>query len=1260
MLRPTEDQWKAITALRSDVVVTAGAGSGKTWVLTERYAAMLNGRPTLPPPEDTDAPIPTGAPCRPGEIIAITFTEAAAADMRRKIRARLRQLIEAGETRLLPYEEELETAPISTIHSYCAALIRRYPFEAGVDPDFVVLDEPEARRILRESAQEAILEALKEEEPAIRTALLVYGETGAMDLVLQLGTTWREEDRTGAEVWAVSRESLAREAKRWLQVREALLDAGRRMVEDGQKVSSTTKAYEKIMKFAASWPEMEEALASWDGRVTEDWEERLRRLDKEMWSGNAPKVLGDAVAEWKAAVKAAAEAVQAADLPEVTEGLCRLWDRVARRYEEKKAGHRALDYTDLQLRAVRLLEDSEVRRHWIASLRYVMVDEFQDTNRLQARLVGLLLDGGARLFVVGDGKQSIYRFRGADVSVFVETRQQVQEKGGVAVSLRHNFRSQGPILDFVNRVLGPVMGESANRENAAPQSSTIEYEPLVPTREKMGGSVEIVHIDSEGLAGRLVEATEAARWIRRFVQSGGTVGDESGPRPARYGDVAMLLAVSTHLPVYELALQEAGVPYRIAGSRNFFRRQEVRDLIQVLRWVYDPGDEVAMIGALRSPLFGMSDDGLTIIALAAGRGKESGLLAFSADPLGWVDGSHKLPLSPWDRRAAEDAARQVAKWRRRAAWESAGALVERIVDETGIVPTLLQTSGGRQKAENVRRFIEMAYEREAEGRVSLSAFLSWIQWQIEDDTDEEEAQVVDGADAVTVMTVHQSKGLEFPVVVLPDLARPFRSRREMWCMDEDGALAVKWPGVGEYAGFGWYERVREGEARKDREEEMRKFYVALTRARDHLALFGTRKLPSKKKDPLTVDQARSWFDWLICSLAQGDLSGAEELVGHAGEGVIWTRVIAPDGAAGFIDAARPQPKNRGVSEDRPGEGPEVIESFDSGAQMAEGQAKGEAARLIHHILTLGNAEGGWDREDFVITPGGGPLGRPEMATVSASRLLEYDICPRRYYYHWALRLPALDQAFETASGDGVPGEQEIPDPEMGGDQGPAEIEGVGWSPLLRGTVVHRVCERWTGAEPILDRLDQVLEEFRLMGPLGRRAREEVREELLRYADGELSKRLNRAQRVWSEWPFYLRLQGAERVWDLHGQVDKIFVADGRTVVVDFKTNRTAPDGVGALVDHYRFQVQLYAWAVGRNLAPVDEAYLYFTDPGVLAPVPVDPENVREALERVDARLNHLSREWRIEAYPFTEDLSMCRVCPYRAICPGFARGSAGG
>jgi ATP-dependent helicase/nuclease subunit A len=276
-----------------------------------------------------------------------------------------------------------------------------------------------------------------------------------------------------------------------------------------------------------------------------------------------------------------------------------------------------------------------------------------------------------------------------------------------------------------------------------------------------------------------------------------------------------------------------------------------------------------------------------------------------------------------------------------------------------------------------------------------------------------------------------------------------------------------------------------------------------------------------------------------------------------------------------------------------------------------------------------------------------------MATVSASQLLEYETCPRRYYYHWYLRLPSLEEVLVGRQGASPDSLEEW---ELFEGGAPAlSLSEWGWSPLLRGIVVHRVCERWTGTESILDRLHQVLEDFSFPKELRARAYEELADELVRYAESHLAEWLRRASPVWSEWPFYLRLKGKSRTWDVHGQVDKVLSVDGRMILVDYKTNRVAGQDVDRLAEHYRWQVQLYAWAVGRSLGPVEEAYLYFTDPGVLRPVDVRPATVEDTLARVDERLQMLSRQWDMEAYPFTEDPILCRVCPYRAICPGAVR-----
>ncbi|MDI3328394.1 MAG: UvrD-helicase domain-containing protein [Alicyclobacillaceae bacterium] len=1228
---PTEEQWRAIVAGDGHVAVTAGAGSGKTWVLTERYAAMLRGRPSVPPPANGEAAVPSVEPCRPGNIVAITFTDAAAADMRRKIRERLRELAEAGEDHLRPLLDEVEGAPISTIHSYCASLIRQYPLEAEVDPDFSILDEQPAQMLLLEAAEEALAAALAEGEPGVARALTVYGRRSLISLILSLGRVLREEGKTGAGVWEKTEAALNRIRDRWPARKASLLSAARGFREVLDLVPPGKKSREKVAFFVAEWEKIEDECFRWDGFVDERREELVRRLEKELWSGPPSKEVRPVVETWKEAVAGVLADLLPADLPEVTRGVCRLWDRAEALYREKKRRLRGLDYTDLQVLACALLERPDIRSRWARDIRYVMVDEYQDTNRLQARLVEALIAEGARLFVVGDEKQSIYRFRGADVGVFTRTRERIAALGGLTVPLRHNFRTQAPILRLINRVFEPLMDGSGE------DPAAVAFQELIPTRQEDTGAVEIHYIPAGGTEGRFAEAARVAGWIAEAVGTGRvTVHDPGGEagRPARYGDIAVLFAATTHLPVYEAALQERGIPYRVVGSRNFFRRQEVLDLIHALRWIHDPADLPAMVGTLRSPLFGLSDEGLYLLAEAGAlhRAAEAGF----APPV--------PSLSSWDRAAWSAAMERVARWRARSLHRSAGSLLEEIVDETGFIPTLLQTRGGHQRAANVRRFIDAAFEAEAAGRGLLPLFLTWVQWQLDEDVDEEEAQQPGEENAVTLMTVHKSKGLEFPVVLVPDLARRFRTPREGWCLDDEGALALKLPGMGDY-GAGWYRQVREVERRRDREEEKRKFYVALTRARDYLVLFAARRAPSGQSPPPTVESAGSWFDWLIVSLADGDLQAAPERCA-ALPGVRWFTAVPAEGS---ITAAE---DGGGVGDSKAGEGETAAPAArpaGPGGPPVLTEVRGEveeAERRARAIAEMEGLEGGWDREEFIPRPDG-PLGRPEIPTFSASQLLEYDTCPRRYYYHWQLRLPSWEAVEGEQSGAGMDGLWE-----PSAEERPA---GGTWSPLVRGMVVHRVCERWTGEGSILERLEQVLDEFFLKPRDRELAAAELRDELLGYAESDLAALLREASAVWSEWPFYLRLQGTHRSWVIHGQVDKILRAGGRTIVVDFKTNRGTAEELRPWAEHYRLQVQLYAWAVSRSLAPVDAAYLYFTAPGAAWEVDVRPDTLEAVVREIDARLETLTQSRRIDAYPYTDDPALCRVCPYQPLCPGGRR-----
>ena len=522
----------------------------------------------------------------------------------------------------------------------------------------------------------------------------------------------------------------------------------------------------------------------------------------------------------------------------------RLAADLADQYDAKKRELAVLDFNDLLIHARRLLAGSEhdaLRRRLAAQIRLLLVDEFQDTDPLQVDLIKSLCDNEhlrGKLFFVGDHKQSIYRFRGADPHVFRQLREEIPVNGQLPLSL--NFRSQPAVLDFVNALFCEELGPNyeplrAHRRQLAP-TPAIEFlwasDAAVgpaPEGEQTGQPPDAAARDDMSLRERLRrrEADWIARRIRAMLDAGEKIVYEEGEgnappvlRPVRPGDVALLFRAMTNVEYYEESLRRYGIDYYLVGGHAFYAQQEIYDLLNLLRAINSPSDEVSLAGVLRSPMFGLLDESL--LWLAEDRGLAAGL--FAGDFSETLDGDQ--------RRRAECAAATLRELRAMKDRMPLPLLIREALDRTGYDALLLAEFLGERKLANLGKLIEQARSFDRAGIFGLSDFITQLSEFVARQPDEPLAATnPESTDVVRLMSIHQSKGLEFPVVVVPDMARP---RRVM------GPSAAFTPRLGpmfkDVNATTGYDLFMMAESDEDLEETKRLLYVATTRAADYLIL----------------------------------------------------------------------------------------------------------------------------------------------------------------------------------------------------------------------------------------------------------------------------------------------------------------------------------------------------------------------------------------------------------------------------------------
>ncbi len=804
-----------LASRRGRWLVEASAGTGKTSVLIDRALAYVR----------------TGER-RLGELAIVTFTEAAAAELKMRLRAGIGQALATADDeerqRLVAALGELESAAIGTIHAFCVELLRLRPVEAGLDPSFGVADELTRRLLFAEVWDDWLR---RHEIP-----------DAAFEAALDLGFDGEAQLRQAAQTLAeVPPEALP---QAWFKETDLLAGWERAYAT----ARSGLRACDPKGALSRNFQDALRTLDEWRALPAREWQRKLIASGLQVGKRAGKKEFEQRAIEAREAVNQ--------ELTTLRERLLHLrlcefagWLAGAgAAYRERTARAGLVDF-DEQLRRARqlLLDTPAARAEFRKRYPVVMVDEFQDTDRVQTEIVLLLADahdandadgGDARgLFLVGDPKQSIYRFRGADLESYnrlVLAEVPVERR----LALRQSFRPLPALAEFVNAAMSLVMAPAPGREAAAYEAEYRALSAVLGGAEPRGGGV--LHLElgpAPGARGGEVRALEADA-LARFAHAavvGGEVevrereaGAAGTVRPARFGDVALLLPKMTELAAYEEAFHRYGVPFRVLGGRHYYRRDEVHALLEILRALADPGDAGAVVAALRGPGFGVSDAELLAYALAQGRPRLDAVAGVRPE---------RLAASP-DPTAAERCAaalRSLIDLREAVLASPLADLVAEVMERTGLLPYFALQYRGEQRVANLHKAIDVARRIESAGRRDLQSFMRWMESLLEEEPEESDSPYLEGeGNAVRVTTVHRAKGLEYPVVLLgglmggraPDMGLQVLRR-------DDGGIELRIPD--KRGTLGW----RAAQALEDERgaaEEKRLLYVALTRARDLLVL----------------------------------------------------------------------------------------------------------------------------------------------------------------------------------------------------------------------------------------------------------------------------------------------------------------------------------------------------------------------------------------------------------------------------------------
>ena len=1170
----TEQQRLAVTCRGGSLIVSAAAGAGKTAVLVQRVLGLLT--------DEKD-------PCGVDELLVVTFTNAAAGEMRQRIGDELRRRLaqKPDDDNLRRQLGLLGSARIQTVHAFCQSLLREHFTLCGIEPDFRLADETQCALLQEQALNDAMEEAYRAAHPAF-LQLCDNLTDGRSDRVLTgavLDIFGRMRSHPNPERLLDYLPRLCEsgpEGRAWMK---ALQNDAKSRLEHARAALEQTRALcQTVEEVEAKYGPMLEGYLSFGARLQQamesGWDEARACLDG-FEKGRLPgckyedkafleriKAGRERFAQAMLSLRqecyfqpwAAIEAEGKACAPMVW-ALCELVGDFSDRYQQEKRRRGLLDFSDLEHLTLGLLLDEEGKPSDLAKtlrrqFKEVLVDEYQDTNEIQERIFKALRGAGDSAFFVGDVKQSIYRFRLAEPKIFLERYGKSDdftgaETGDVKLSLNRNFRSRPEVLALCNAVFSRLMSRQfgdvdynesqrlyAGREcqNTLPSEVLLLDCPPDPTKE-----------EEEAKAVR--EARLVALRVARILKEE-RVPEGEGTRPARPEDVAILLSsFANKAPIFRSELQKLGIPCG-AGGGAFFGTVETSVMLSLLRVLHNRRQDIPLTSVLRSPLYLASPDLLARLRLQAPHGDLIDGVEQSDEPL------CKRMLADLDRWSGEVRALPLSR------------LIRLIYDETGAEGLFALLDNGAQRVRNLQRLEALSRPFDGSGG-GLSAFLRWIDRKLtEDDLPEEPGEETGG---VCLLSIHRSKGLEWPFVIVPDLSKRFNT-------DDMKKPVMFHP----YTGIGLRLRQQDTHAelrtqlqqaiilqtrQELRSEEVRKLYVAMTRAREKLILVMSDKNMAQKVETVAQETAGAptaqWLaqqsdamSWILAALLTHP--GCSELRGLCTETLplaedsrkedLICRLVRADQLEAAAQAAPHLPEQEPAGEEDTAYGPLLARSRAVYAHLP-------AARL------------------------------PSKLTPTGLRAL----------------VPESGEVF------GLPRQAQAR------DHHPHPLEKPDKQALLRGSAMHVLLHRadlaaCTDEAAVLAQADLLAAQ----GYLTAAERAQVWPgPIVAFAKSDLGRRTLQAQKVLREYEFSILLDAGELLEEgppgeevlINGAIDLLlFETDGLTVI-DFKTDRVQPGGEGEKAREHALQLALYKRAAEALFdLSVKEAWVWFLRTGTGAQI----------------------------------------------------------
>jgi ATP-dependent helicase/nuclease subunit A len=1235
----TEDQWKAIMAKDRNILVAAAAGSGKTAVLVERIIQKILS------PDD---------PVNVDELLVVTFTSASAAEMRHRIGEALEAaIIQNPKSRNLRTQLSLlNKAPISTLHSFCMEVIRKYYYLIDLDPSFRIADETEAQ-LLRDEVIDELFEAEygKEDNEAFFTLVDTFTNDRS-DVDLQeivrdiydfarsspLPNQYLQKIISMYEVENITRLEELPFIETLLYDVELQLEAAKELIKQALELTKlpggpAPKAENfvddlnmidtLILAQKDSWETLYQAMQSWafgraktvkgdqyDKAITEKAtklrdkaKKKIQDLQGQLFSRRPESFLQDM-----------------SNMLPIIQTLVTLVQAFSERFAAKKQEKGIVDYSDLEHYCLEILMSgnndvgglfpSDAAIAYRSHFKEVFVDEYQDTNMVQETILKLVSkdDGeNGNLFMVGDVKQSIYRFRLAEPNLFLGKYNSFTHDGsspGLRIDLARNFRSRHEVLDATNFLFKQIMGEKVGEieydERAElkpgasyPENESYSVELLLmdleegnektPEKTEEESSVD-EEFDPEDLEKSQLEARMIAGKIKELIQEGSQVYNPrtKSMRPLMYRDVVILLRSMTWAPQIIEEFKQRGIPVYANLSTGYFEATEVSIMMSLLRVIDNPVQDIPLAAVLRSPIVGLNETELAKIRIYQKRGSFwDAVSAFCRQkPSEDEEGFYEKIRSFYEL---------LGKWRMLARQGSLADLIWQLYRDTQFYDFVGGLPGGKQRQANLRALYDRARQYEETSFRGLFRFLRFIERMTERGGDLGAARALgEQEDVVRIMTIHSSKGLEFPIVFIAGLAKDFNMKdiRKSYMLDKEYGFAAKYVNVEKRFSYPSLPQLAFKRKKKMEmlAEEMRILYVALTRAKEKLYLLGSVKDAAKQIEQWM--ETASNHEWLLKDYVRASAKGYLDWIGPA-----------------LI-------RHRDMQD--------LVQTVSDGQQVWNGigehPSKWTVKRLTRADLKKQEIIEESVDDDFLSLV-------MEMKDVPVQSPFAEEVNQR---LSWKYLYPDASSHRSKQSVSEIKRQREISDEYSGTElvrkfkksvlARPRFMQEKSLSPAERGTAMHLVMQHVDLSKPIS--LDSIKEQLQWMINQELMTEEQAQvmnpELIFQFFESPIGRRLVSSKNVQREIPFTLTLDAKEVYMDwkeeqeqvfVQGVIDCIFEDESGLVLLDYKSDGINDRFKGGfeqarptLEKRYKLQIDLYTKAIEKIWKrKVDERYLFFFD-----------------------------------------------------------------